>query len=35
MMYLRQEDLISANDDLREFIKNSLSKGKPAKYNKG
>lgn len=34
MMYLRQEDLISANDDLREFINNSLSKGKPAKYLK-
>ncbi len=32
MMYLRNDDLISANDDLREFIKNSLSKGKPAKY---
>ncbi|WP_142786442.1 S10 family peptidase [Changchengzhania lutea] len=32
MMYLRNDDLISANDDLREFIKNSLSKGKSAKY---
>lgn len=32
MMYLRHEDLISANDDLRDFIKNSLSKGKAAKY---
>lgn len=32
MMYLRHEDLISANDDLREFIKNSLAKGKSAKY---
>lgn len=32
MMYLRHDDLISANDDLREFIKNSLSKGKSAKY---
>ncbi len=32
MMYLRHEDLISANDDLRDFIKNSLSKGKSAKY---
>ena len=26
------EDLLKANDDLREFIKNSLSKGKAAKY---
>ena len=32
MMYLRHDDLISANDDLREFINNSLSKGKSAKY---
>ncbi|TXG39401.1 S10 family peptidase [Seonamhaeicola maritimus] len=32
MMYLRHDDLISANNDLREFIKNSLSKGKSAKY---
>lgn len=34
MMYLRNEDLIAANDDLREFIKNSLSNGKAAKYNR-
>jgi carboxypeptidase C (cathepsin A) len=34
MMYLRQEDLISASEDLRKFIKNSLSNGKPAKYTK-
>jgi carboxypeptidase C (cathepsin A) len=34
MMYLRKDDLISANDDLREFINNSLSKGKAAKYIK-
>ncbi|MCG8385433.1 MAG: carboxypeptidase [Cytophagales bacterium] len=32
MMYLRNEDLQSANDDLREFIRVSLSNGKPAKY---
>ncbi|WP_299550278.1 carboxypeptidase [Seonamhaeicola sp.] len=32
MMYLRHEDLISANDDLRAFINGSLSKGKAAKY---
>lgn len=32
MMYLRKEDLRTANDDLREFIENSLPKGKPAKY---
>ena len=32
MMYLRNEDLIKANDDLREFIKASAAKGKAAKY---
>ncbi|MTE25790.1 S10 family peptidase [Winogradskyella ouciana] len=32
MMYLRNEDLIQANEDLREFIKNSASNGKSAKY---
>ncbi|SEQ84171.1 Carboxypeptidase C (cathepsin A) [Hyunsoonleella jejuensis] len=32
MMYLRNEDLIKANDDLRAFIKTSLSNGKSAKY---
>ena len=32
MMYLRNEDLIKANDDLREFIEQSSSKGKAAKY---
>ena len=32
MMYLRNEDLQKANDDLREFISNSLSHGKSAKY---
>ena len=32
MMYLRNEDLISANDDLRAFIKNSAANGKAAKY---
>ena len=32
MMYLRNEDLIKANDDLRTFIDGSLSKGKSAKY---
>lgn len=32
MMYLRNEDLIKANDDLREFIDQSLPKGKSAKY---
>ena len=34
MMYLRKDDLISANDDLRVFINNSLSNGKAAKYTK-
>lgn len=32
MMYLRNEDLIKANDDLRDFIKKSLANGKAAKY---
>ncbi len=32
MMYLRKEDLIKANDDLREFIVKSSAKGKAAKY---
>ena len=32
MMYLRNEDLQKANDDLRTFIQNSLSNGKAAKY---
>ncbi len=32
MMYLRHEDLIKANDDLREFIKASSSNGTSAKY---
>ena len=32
MMYLRNEDLIKANDDLRSFIQASSSNGKAAKY---
>ncbi len=33
MMYLRAEDLKNANDDIREFIENSLpQEGAPAKY---
>lgn len=32
MMYLRNEDLIQSNDDLREFIKSSSANGKAAKY---
>ena len=32
MMYLRKEDLIQANEDLREFILKTLPKGKSAKY---
>ncbi len=32
MMYLRNEDLIKANDDIREFIQKSASNGKSAKY---
>jgi carboxypeptidase C (cathepsin A) len=34
MMYLRKEDLIQSNQDLREFIELSSSKGKPAKYER-
>ncbi|PNW28751.1 S10 family peptidase [Formosa algae] len=34
MMYLRKDDLISANDDIREFIKDASSNGKAAKYTK-
>jgi carboxypeptidase C (cathepsin A) len=32
MMYLRAEDLQSANEDIRVFIESSLAKGKSAKY---
>jgi len=33
MMYLRSEDLKNANDDIREFIENSLPKiGTSARY---
>tara|TARA_Y100000389_G_C17469232_1_gene528700 strand:+ start:5172 stop:6728 length:1557 start_codon:yes stop_codon:yes gene_type:complete len=32
MMYLRREDLIKANEDLRVFIQNSSANGKAAKY---
>lgn len=33
MMYLRKQDLETANEDIREFIKNSLpAKDEPAKY---
>lgn len=32
MMYLRNEDLIKANEDLRTFIINTTTNGKPAKY---
>lgn len=32
MMYLRNEDLIKANDDVREFIQKTTTNGKPAKY---
>ena len=32
MMYLRKEDLIQANEDLRNFIKVSAANGKAAKY---
>ncbi len=32
MMYLRNEDLIQANEDIREFIQKTSSGGKSAKY---
>jgi hypothetical protein len=32
MMYQRQEDIVKDNDDLRHFIKNTTTNGKPAKY---
>ena len=32
MMYLRREDLQAATNDLRNFIQNSISYGKAAKY---
>lgn len=32
MMYLRNEDLKTATDDIRQFIKDSTPKGQPAKY---
>ena len=32
MMYLRNEDLIQANEDIRIFIESTSSKGKAAKY---
>lgn len=32
MMYLRKEDLKTANEDIREFIQHSLPNGKSAKY---
>jgi len=32
MMYLRREDLKTANDDIRDFIKRTITKDKSAKY---
>ena len=32
MMYLRREDLKTANDDIRDFIENTMTNGKSAKY---
>ena len=32
MMYLRADDLKKSNEDLRKFIRNSSTNGKPAKY---
>ena len=33
MMYLRKEDLIQANEDLRVFIKNTQANGRAASYD--
>ena len=32
IMYMRKEDLQKANQDIRDFVANSATKGKPAKY---
>ena len=32
MMYLRKEDLKTANDDIRDFIEKTMTNGKSAKY---
>lgn len=32
MMYLRQEDLATSNEHIREFIRNSMTSGEPARY---
>jgi len=32
MMYLRQEDLSTSNEHIREFIRESLTSGEPARY---
>ncbi len=32
MMYLRQEDLVTSNEHIREFIQNSLTNGESARY---
>ena len=32
MMYLRREDLKTADDDIRDFIKRTIATGKSAKY---
>lgn len=32
MMYLRKEDLETANNDIRNFIERTLAKGESAKY---
>jgi hypothetical protein len=31
-MYLRKEDLKTANDDIRDFIKRTMTNGESAKY---
>jgi carboxypeptidase C (cathepsin A) len=32
MMYLRQEDLVTSNEHIRDFIRNSMTSGEPARY---
>ena len=34
MMYLRKPDLETSNEDLREFIRKTLTKGQPARYDR-
>jgi carboxypeptidase C (cathepsin A) len=35
MMYLRAEDLVTSNEHIREFIRDSMTDGNPASYRRG